>query len=421
MIKNKHTLHVLTICLVSICVFSCILFVFTSYCIVQEFIKAIGAGAMDSASLLAKHISLSNKDVERLTNMEYCNIALDSKNKELQALVEDIDFAYAFECVYVFRKLEPNEIKYSVSKENKNFFKTNIGTPLSIMWLLDVPISPDKKINYEDYFAKDIERYTYLKEEFITLLGEIKPSFSYTKDEYGRVISGYAPIWSVEGDFIGYLGLDMRINTYRSYRNKTIILMSILFFCTTITLSILFSNIYIKHMKNSQEKIYKDPLTNTYNRRYYDECFQNRMSINDEWYSFMSIMMIDVDDFKKINDKYGHKKGDECLYKITEVLTQNALEILIRYGGDEFIGGCFIRNKQQLDKMLHKIIQEVNSLKIFNDEKKINLSIGVCMIHKKNFNEKDFKKLIVKADENLYIAKKNGKNQFYLTEYTDDI
>lgn len=368
MLKNNRIKYIITIFSISTCIISLIFFILTAHYIFLEFINVIGEGAMDSASLLAKHITLSNKDVDKLVNMEYSHIASYSKNQELQSLIENIDFAYDFDCVYVVHRLKPNEIKYTINEENKDFFKSEVGTPLDIIWLLDVPILATNEISYEEYFSKDIKRFTYSNDHFTTLLNEIKPSFSFIEDEYGRVISSYVPLWSLEGDFIGYLGLDIRMDTY--------------------------------------------------NRRYYDECFEDIMNSKDAMNSFVSVMMIDVDDFKKINDKYGHEKGDQCLRKISEIFTKSSVDILIRYGGDEFIAGCFTMNKQRLTEIMDSIMYEISLLNLFNDENKITLSIGICTVYKDGFYIKDFNKLISRADENLYIAKKNGRNQYYITEYT---
>lgn len=418
MLQNNRIKYIITIFSTSICIISLIFFILIAHYISLEFINVIGQGAIDSASILAKHITLSNKDIDKLVNMEYSDIASYSKNKELQSLIENIDFAYDFDCVYVLHRLKTNEIKYTINEENKDFFKSEVGTPLDIVWLLDVPILANDKTSHKEYFSRDIERYTYLNDYFTTLLNDIKPSFSYIEDEYGRVISSYVPLWSIEGDFIGYLGLDIRMDTYKHYRDKTILLLGILFLCTTISLSIIFSNIYLRSLKKSRKKIYYDTLTNTYNRRYYDEYFESIMNSKNTMNSFISVMMIDVDDFKKINDKYGHEKGDQCLRKLSEVFIKSSVDILIRYGGDEFIAGCFTVSKQQLTESMDTIMNEINLLNLFNDENKLTLSIGICTVYKDSFNMKDFKKLISRADENLYIAKKNGRNQYYITEYT---
>lgn len=301
MLKNNRIKYIITIFSISTCIISLIFFILAAHYISLEFINVIGEGAMDSASLLAKHITLSNKDVDKLVNMEYSDIASYSKNQELQSLIENIDFAYDFDCVYVVHRLKPNEIKYTINEENKDFFKSEVGTPLDIIWLLDVPILATDEMSYEEYFSKDIKRFTYSNDHFTTLLNEIKPSFSFIED---------------------------------------------------------------------------------------------------------------------INDKYGHEKGDQCLRKISEIFTKSSVDILIRYGGDEFIAGCFTMNKQQLTEIMDSIMYEISLLNLFNDENKITLSIGICTVYKDSFYIKDFNKLISRADENLYIAKKNGRNQYYITEYT---
>jgi len=79
MLKNNHINYIITIFSISTCIISLIFFILAAHYISLEFINVIGEGAMDSASLLAKHITLSNKDVDKLVNMDYSDIASYSK------------------------------------------------------------------------------------------------------------------------------------------------------------------------------------------------------------------------------------------------------------------------------------------------------------------------------------------------------
>lgn len=394
---------------------------FISHFISQEFIKIIGQAAMDSASILAKQVDLSDENVEQLIDMESSDIVSHPKNIELKSLVDGVDFSYDYRCIYVLHKLAPDQVKYTVTKENRGFFKTTVGTPLEIIWLLDVPILLDQGESIEDYYARDIERYTYLQKDVTLLFHQAKPNYSYMEDEYGKFISGYAPIWSTEGNFIGYLGLDIKMDTYKSYRDKMLVLMGILFIFTTVGLAILFSKKYIKHVENTQDQIYTDALTGAYNRRYYNEHFQDIVKANRRNDFYIAVMMVDVDDFKEINDRYGHEKGDECLLKISKVLKRKSLDLVVRYGGDEFIVGCFVKDEQELSRIINEMIEDIRSLSITDDGKKISLSIGACIAHKNSLGSINFEALMSKADENLYIAKKNGKNQFHITVYQHEV
>ncbi|MBN2703288.1 MAG: GGDEF domain-containing protein [Pontiellaceae bacterium] len=82
----------------------------------------------------------------------------------------------------------------------------------------------------------------------------------------------------------------------------------------------------------------RDPLTGLYNRRYFDETFIDHIEIATRYHRDLSLALIDLDDFKQINDTRGHDAGDNALRKFADLLRSNArkADIICRYGGDEF-------------------------------------------------------------------------------------
>ena len=118
--------------------------------------------------------------------------------------------------------------------------------------------------------------------------------------------------------------------------------------------------------------------------------------------------MIDIDNFKHINDTYGHEAGDEILVKIASTLS-NCLgnKNVARIGGEEFIGLIPSNNKDIKDK-LDDIMNNVRSIKF--QKETISISIGVS----KMLSPNDFKEAKLEADRKLYVAKNSGKNKYVL-------
>lgn len=106
-------------------------------------------------------------------------------------------------------------------------------------------------------------------------------------------------------------------------------------------------------LKVLEEKVYKDPLTSVYNRRLYDE-LRFLPSCPKSAARTIGFIMADVEQFKFINDCYGHVAGDDCLRKVAHVFTQNISsdDFVIRYGGDEFL---LILNNRTHEQMSHMI------------------------------------------------------------------
>jgi diguanylate cyclase (GGDEF)-like protein len=176
------------------------------------------------------------------------------------------------------------------------------------------------------------------------------------------------------------------------------------------------------HIQSLTDYANVDGLTGAYNYRYFYErievCCEESKKYNRE----LSLLMIDIDYFKKYNDMYGHYKGDELLRDITEIFRSNLRreDILCRYGGDEF---CIIMpntDKENAILLAGAIREAVNHYECFGKEYLKNgnmtISIGVSTFNKENENYKD---LIENADMALYRAKflRRNKVEVYSSIY----
>ena len=155
-------------------------------------------------------------------------------------------------------------------------------------------------------------------------------------------------------------------------------------------------------------KSYHDPLTKAYNRVYFYETYKSLVTSHMFNNQHLAIAMIDIDHFKKVNDKYGHDVGDEVLKNLVQTIQTRSRQsdTLIRWGGEEFILLLPINNEADLYKILdslRKTVEEERLPVIGN----ITISIGAS-IHS---NLETFEETIKRADKNLYSSKENGRNQ----------
>ena len=121
------------------------------------------------------------------------------------------------------------------------------------------------------------------------------------------------------------------------------------------------------------------------------------------------ILMIDVDDFKSINDTFGHDVGDYVIKTVANIIKTSARssDYICRYGGDEFVVAFIDCPQRVVKERAQRILQEVTDrLKL--QDREITLSIGIAM---NDNNEKILENLIKKADAAMYYSKKTGKNQ----------
>jgi len=151
----------------------------------------------------------------------------------------------------------------------------------------------------------------------------------------------------------------------------------------------------------------KDGLTNLYTRDVLNIFLEKEISTAKRKKSYVSFAMIDIDDFKYVNDTYGHQKGDEVLKTIGNVLNQNIreMDLAARYGGEELSVVMPNTKAEEAYEIANRIRKEIQSLDFNNF--KITVSIGISQ----STRTCSSKTLISLADKALYKAKENGKNQ----------
>lgn len=151
----------------------------------------------------------------------------------------------------------------------------------------------------------------------------------------------------------------------------------------------------------------KDGLTNLYTRDVLNIFLEKEISTAKRKKSYVSFAMIDIDDFKYVNDTYGHQKGDEVLKTIGNVLNQNIreMDLAARYGGEELSVVMPNTKAEEAYEIANRIRKEIQSLDFNNFT--VTVSIGISQ----STRTCSSKTLISLADKALYKAKENGKNQ----------
>lgn len=166
----------------------------------------------------------------------------------------------------------------------------------------------------------------------------------------------------------------------------------------------------------------RDSLSGLYNKRHFNETFE------DLWYRSMrrqeklTIYIIDIDFFKNYNDSYGHLKGDTALQRVAECIKQNFQrreDIVARFGGEEFIVATTDTSDEQISAMAGCLLNKIKEANIPHIAslvaEHITVSIGTAsMVPSQNIK---LQKLIKKADEALYSAKEQGRNRHLHSEY----
>lgn len=159
-----------------------------------------------------------------------------------------------------------------------------------------------------------------------------------------------------------------------------------------------------------------DPLSRILNRIAFFKNIKPFLYLAERKKYKAGIIMGDIDDFKSINDTYGHPEGDKVIKTVSELIKDNirANDICARYGGDEFIVFLMLENSNDLNTICRRINTEIRNK---SEEKcgiKVKISLGAAFRRIKN-HEKNLSELIKKADDNLLKAKNEGKNRWIIS------
>jgi diguanylate cyclase (GGDEF)-like protein len=175
----------------------------------------------------------------------------------------------------------------------------------------------------------------------------------------------------------------------------------------------------IKTLETEVDKIYYDPLTGICNRRYLDENLKRVYHTLSRSGSELSVMMVDIDHFKKYNDTYGHALGDVCLKAVACTLRNSvarADDFVARYGGEEFAVVLPNTDEDGARLIAEKMLEGIRSCKIPHEKSSaadcVTFSIGVATgTAASPYAAEDF---IRRADEMMYVSKKSGRNRYSL-------
>lgn len=185
----------------------------------------------------------------------------------------------------------------------------------------------------------------------------------------------------------------------------------------TLILNNVFAYVFAARMSEHRQHLSflaeRDPLTGIGNRRALNACLEDIVLRHQTQTITASILVLDLDHFKDINDNHGHGKGDQILIQVTELVSSKirGTDHLYRFGGEEFIVVAMGASRDaafNLAEQLRVFIEENNLL----DERPVTISLGVAELKE---NE-GYENWLLRADDALYEAKRTGRNRVCLAD-----
>ncbi len=178
-----------------------------------------------------------------------------------------------------------------------------------------------------------------------------------------------------------------------------------------------YSALLLEFNAKLEELARRDELTQIWNRRAFNEQIAQLHNYSLRYQRPYSIIIIDLDHFKKYNDLYGHQKGDYVLKTVAESIekTCRLTDFVARYGGEEIMVLLPETGEEEAVKIAERIIKSVRELNIkheLNDDLDvITVSVGLATYLPDSSNQEGWEKLLKRADEALYHAKETGRNR----------
>ncbi|WP_353153972.1 GGDEF domain-containing protein [Herminiimonas fonticola] len=164
-------------------------------------------------------------------------------------------------------------------------------------------------------------------------------------------------------------------------------------------------------LEQMSELVREDQLTGSLNRRGLEDIFERELARAERRGTPLCIAMLDLDDFKKINDKYGHSAGDEALIHLVRVIkeTLRSMDVIARFGGEEFLIVLPDTGMDEAIQTVTRLQRELTKQIFMHNHTRLlmTFSAGVALRNE----QEDQKSMIERADKALYEAKRSGKNR----------
>jgi len=307
---------------------------------------------------------------------------------------------------------------------NKSIFDSNI-------WKAKKKIKYIQSIEHDDFLfslthSQNTEAFSKykldltksLKKEIAKNIKHSGPFALYKNYQDNTYILAFSPVKNIKDKktvayLVSYSKNRYIKNTIDEYTYINISAFFALLLLAFITNNNIKHRFYLKEIiKNKTKELEQiastDKLTGIYNRHKFEELFSLEQERSKRSSSPLSLMLIDIDHFKSVNDTYGHDVGDAVLIELTKILNENIrkIDIFARWGGEEFLilsPETDTQNIQILAEKLRLVVENSS----FDTVGKITISIGISEL----CNNDLFEDLFKRADNALYKAKEKGRNQ----------
>jgi len=356
------------------------------------------------------------------------------------AELNQIQNIYNKDIMLTFFKLTNEQITPAEAAEKLNISQEKI---LSTWSSYQSHFKRDYELAYIDYASSELARSVHYLERLSSVLIRLSPenisklSSKTLLNSIHDINTIIKTILSYEHDIAQYERKTL-VETYHQTIYKLVAVLIFIIAAAIIIVIPIFRSIQnserslihtTKKLQSANKKLetasITDALTELYNRRYFNLVYNRELTRSIREKKSLAFMMLDIDYFKGYNDYYGHLQGDVTLQKVAKVMQETLKrpgDYLFRLGGEEF--GVLIADidEEKAYHMAEKLRANVLSVGIEHKKSKahkhLSISVGLVTLVPNQYCEPE--SILQKADENLYLAKKGGRNRVITTELVDN-
>lgn len=226
-----------------------------------------------------------------------------------------------------------------------------------------------------------------------------------------------------QGDIVGGVSVSLPAQVIEKYEDAAVfwtVARYLVFFVLIGVIILFFARKYIAAQEKLEEMAISDELTGLKNHRYLVGRLEEEVKRSQRYVSPLSVLFLDLDNFKQINDTHGHLAGDWILKRVGQILQESVRQVDIpgRYGGDEFVVILPETTLDDAQKIAERIRQKIENCCLVGKEvsSRVTASMGVAQLKMGQETEKAAENLLAQADDALYTAKKLGGNRVAVFE-----
>lgn len=179
----------------------------------------------------------------------------------------------------------------------------------------------------------------------------------------------------------------------------------------------------VQYQQHLEHQTHIDPLTGLFNRRAFEKKLDEEFERAKRYRHHLSLLILDIDNFKFINDTYGHHGGDAALVKISETLREKTRQsdFPSRYGGEEFVLVLPETDQDSALQVAAKILEAIRSSTFGSPNQLFRLTVSIGLTSTSSRSYTEWPQMLKDADQALYVAKNSGKDRIEIWASTKNI